>query len=204
MTPHYSQAGQDVFALSLVGREGYFIEIGSGNGINVPNGSNTKLLEEKGWKGLLIDSNPYYIQCIEYLRESAGVLADAGELDYKELFERFNTPKVIDYISLDVDEANIKVLKVFPFDDYEFKVMTYEHDMYAGRDECKERKSLAKEVLLNKGYVILCEDVCCKDSKNEPFEDWYVNPKYINVDDYENLNQVKISSDEIISALGKS
>lgn len=45
----------------------------------------------------------------------------------QEIFERFNTPKLIDYISLDVEGAETYVLESFPFKIYRFNVLTVEN-----------------------------------------------------------------------------
>jgi FkbM family methyltransferase len=51
----YSQAGQDLFVLSLIGpkRDGYFVEFGATDGVS---GSNTYLFEKHlGWKGIVAE-----------------------------------------------------------------------------------------------------------------------------------------------------
>lgn len=50
----YSQFNQDLWVLNYFSK-GFFIDVGCADG---ENGSNTKLLEEKGWKGLGIDPFP--------------------------------------------------------------------------------------------------------------------------------------------------
>ena len=57
---HTSQLNQDVFAL-LANRfkQGFFVEVGANDGFNL---SNTVYLEECfGWKGILIEANPFYL-----------------------------------------------------------------------------------------------------------------------------------------------
>lgn len=53
-----------------------------------------------------------------------------AELRYKvpliDVFERFHVPKLIDYMSLDVEGAEYLVMKDFPFDKYRVKLMTVE------------------------------------------------------------------------------
>lgn len=44
----------------------------------------------------------------------------------KEIFQRFQAPRVIDYMSLDVEGAEDLVLSSFPFSDYRFNVLTVE------------------------------------------------------------------------------
>lgn len=57
---------------------------------------------------------------------------------------RFNVPKTIDYLSLDVEGAEMLIMKEFPFDEYTIKVMTVERP---GKD--------LKKLLESKGYVFL-------------------------------------------------
>ena len=44
----------------------------------------------------------------------------------QEIFERFETPHIIDYLSLDVEGAEEYVMESFPFDKYRFNVLTIE------------------------------------------------------------------------------
>jgi hypothetical protein len=55
---------------------------------------------------------------------------NGGEMRYTvslyEILNRFNAPKVIDYLSLDVEGAESLIMKHFPFHTYSFNVMTVE------------------------------------------------------------------------------
>ncbi len=44
----------------------------------------------------------------------------------QEIFERFDTPKIIDYLSLDVEGAEDFIMNSFPFSNYQFNVLTVE------------------------------------------------------------------------------
>lgn len=44
----------------------------------------------------------------------------------RDIFERFNTPRVIDYLSLDVEGAETFVMESFPFDRYRINLLTVE------------------------------------------------------------------------------
>ncbi|KAI2492576.1 methyltransferase [Fragilaria crotonensis] len=59
----------------------------------------------------------------------------------KEIFERFNAPKVIDYLSLDVEGAEGFIMEDFPLTDYKVSIMTIE----------RPKESL-RELLGRKGY----------------------------------------------------
>ena len=43
-----------------------------------------------------------------------------------EIFEKFQVPNIIDYLSLDVEGAESFILNGFPFNEYQIKVMTIE------------------------------------------------------------------------------
>jgi FkbM family methyltransferase len=58
----YSQIGQDKWVLETVFpgvKDGFFLDVGSGDGTSL---SNTKALEERGWRGLCIDPFPKNMQ----------------------------------------------------------------------------------------------------------------------------------------------
>jgi hypothetical protein len=44
----------------------------------------------------------------------------------REIFEKFSVPKVIDYLSLDVEGAELFILGSFPFDVYKVSLITIE------------------------------------------------------------------------------
>lgn len=44
----------------------------------------------------------------------------------KQVFELFNVPSKIDYLSLDVEGAELFIMEAFPFDKYQFSVLTIE------------------------------------------------------------------------------
>ena len=61
-----------------------------------------------------------------------------------EVLERYHVPKNIDYMSLDVEGAEMLIMKEFPFDEYTIRVMTVERPG-------KDLHALLKE----NGYVFL-------------------------------------------------
>jgi Methyltransferase FkbM domain len=63
---------------------------------------------------------------------------------FADVLERFGVPKTIDYLSLDVEGAEMLIMKEFPFDEYTVKVMTVE----------RPGKGL-KTLLESKGYIFL-------------------------------------------------
>lgn len=61
-----------------------------------------------------------------------------------EIFQRFHTPKVIDYLSLDVEGAEDFVMNSFPFHSYRFNILTVE----------RPSKDL-QSILKRNGYILL-------------------------------------------------
>ena len=47
-----------------------------------------------------------------------------------DVLDKYKAPPIIDYLSLDVEGAELRILKAFPFDRYIFRVMTIEHNGY--------------------------------------------------------------------------
>jgi len=162
-----SQQGQDYWVINEVfhrKRNGYFVEIGSADGVRI---NNTYLLEKHyGWTGLCIEPNPEYFKILEKTRDTIclNVCVDEvygrvefflGELHggiveshsynlapkreaiedqlitieafpLADLLKKNNAPKVIDYLSIDVEGAETRILNKFPFDEYRFLSMSVE------------------------------------------------------------------------------
>lgn len=173
----YSQAGQDLFVISLFyqGYKGIFVDIGCG----VPDKiNNTLLLEENGWVGLSLDIADYKEQW--KIRKTPFVQVDALMTEFDVLFKMFKLPQIIDYLSLDIEgEGNrYKALERVMKAGYDFKVMTIEHDSYGGYDATERQPQ--RRLLSKLGYSLQRPDVTFG---GKPFEDWWINPKYIRHDD---------------------
>ena len=81
------------------------------------------------------------------------------------VLDKFNAPKVIDYLSLDVEGAEERILRNFPFNKYTFLAMTIE----------RPTPELEK-VLFDNGYVFVMV------SKKKPFDTFYVHETIPNFD----------------------
>lgn len=181
----FSDARQDVFTLNLFEKAGFFLDLGCSDGSSR---SNTLLLEQNGWTGLLFDSNPPDLNLARERRSSPCILRDLSASSIKEVLDAHSCPRVIDYVSLDIDQASFECLKRFPFGDYEFKFMTFEHDSYANRSDTVERKIEAPKLLHSLGYSTLVEDVICNGL---PYEDWFINPKFFTTDLIQKYHKMK-------------
>lgn len=177
----YSQVCQDKFALKLIGKKGFFLDLGAGWDHGIIN-SNTLLLEENGWDGICVDGNNEHAQRRrDRSLRSKVITAFIPDVTIKDLLKKYNAPKIIDYVSVDIEPVSIIALQNFPFDEYDFKVMTFEHDFYAHGSKQKDE---AYEFLSNKGYVRLCNNVNVPEELGIGlyFEDWWINPKYFSQD----------------------
>ena len=191
---YFSQAGQDEFIAHLFKHktEGAFVDIGCWH---PSQNNNSFYLENLGWKGVCLDIAQH-----DFSQRTASYFNyDALTVDYKWLFTSCNMPKIIDYLSLDIDIPHtLTALKNIMDSDYIFKAMTIEHDWY-GKEENLPVREQMREILINKGYHILCSDVWYQN--NEYFEDWVINPKYINPKEFNYLQSDKLSYTEIINKI---
>ena len=170
----YSQIGQDIFVKQLFNSEGFFLDFGCGNGRNEPCGNNTLYLEENGWDGVSIDINENYVRNFNATRKTKAYAIDLTKVDILEQLIDINCPKVIDYFSFDIDEATDNVLPRLPFDDFKFKFITFEHNLYS--PEYKLLKDYSVEIFKKNGYQFIFENVVLKGFG--AVEDWYIHPDY--------------------------
>jgi FkbM family methyltransferase len=200
-----SQIGQDKFAFEALGekRNGYFLEIGAYDGIK---SSNTYVLEKQfGWSGLCVEANPSTFEqlisnrdceCVQmavsnftgqvFFEETSTVwdkISEKGNIPVQcttltEIFKQNNVPSDIDYMSLDIEGAEVQALEGFPFDTHTCKIITVEHNLYM---EGPENKMKIKQILESNGYICVNENVAyTKHGLNNPYEDWFVHNSYYN------------------------
>ena len=124
-----SQIGQDKWVCKTLNflKNGVWVDVGCGHPDYI---NNTYVLErELGWRGISIDKDPELTDQWEGVGRDVEMVytTDAVALDYKKLFEENDMPKVIDYLTLDLEPPTLtlKALFLIPFDDYKFKCITY-------------------------------------------------------------------------------
>lgn len=167
----WSQVDQDKFVFivlcGICNKEGpgTYLEIGAAQPDLF---NNTFFLEkELGWKGMSIEIASTYMQDWKNKRVNPLLIRDALQVDYSKLLKEF--PKEIDYLSLDVDDTYVEVLKRIPFETYKFKVITIEHDAYRYGDIYRNRE---REFLEQRGYKLMVQNIL--DWVGQ-FEDWWVH-----------------------------
>jgi FkbM family methyltransferase len=180
-----SQAGQDfwVFGEAFNGkRRGFFLEIGSADGIAL---SNTFLLEKRyDWQGICIEANPEAYRDLVRVRRAKclnlcvdkkagrvelfqeGLLSTIMHGDTEQSCESWQgrrtisidakplidilhhnaAPRIIDYLSIDVEGAEERVLGEFPFPEYRFLCVTIERPT-----------DNLRRILKTNGYILLRE-----------------------------------------------
>jgi hypothetical protein len=153
----YSQVGQDLIVLEYLQykKNGFFLDIGCGSPTIY---NNTFLLEKDySWTGLSIDiedlkEGPFGWKDI---RATPKLIQDALQVDYSMVLSLYNAPKVIDYLSMDLEPPTLtfECLYKIPFDTYTFNFISFETD--EGRDENDYRKNTSRAYLKSKGYHLL-------------------------------------------------
>ena len=162
----YSQCKQDLYVMEKLKNktDGYYIEIGAYHPTDI---SNTKMLEEIGWKGLSFDCS-HIDDNWKNVRINSFIRTDVTTFDFKQCFIQYNVPVEIDYLSLDVYEATLNCLKNLPLNDYKFKVITIEHDEYS---QGPTKKLQMREILYSHGYTLDRPDVA---NEGNIYEDWWL------------------------------
>ena len=192
----YSQIFQDLLVLYLLKQKknGSFIEIGVGNGIDL---SNTYLLEKKyNWTGILCEPDIRNFKNIKEFRSSKLIesLIDKKCDDQVEFYlnkdpyssssrnSKSNIKKIysnsvclnhlferndlreVDYISIDTEGNEYEILKNFDFRKYKVNIFTVEHNFNS------EKRQKIKILLKKNGYKNIFKFFSYMD-------DWYILEK---------------------------
>ena len=190
---NYAQVYQDLFILSVLNGKtnGTFLEVG---GAGPWKGNNTALLEQKfGWRGVSIEYDEKFINEYKTARPAITMLhQDALKTDYSELLKTHFKDNIIDYLQLDIEPASntYECLLKIPFDEYKFRVITYEHDYYA--DITRSFRQKSREYLSSKGYVLVVNDLSPDGVCN--FEDWWVHPDLVDAHALKKMTQLTLDS----------
>jgi hypothetical protein len=173
----YSQSGQESFVLNMLGQisGGTYIEIGAYHSTDL---SNTFLLEsEFKWKGIAFEIDRKKSKEYNRSRSNICITADATSFDYLKCFEKYDIPKVIDYLQVDIEPAyqSLAALKLLPWNRFTFKTITFEHDLYSNPDN-EKIQSEAFELLQSHGYHRMAKNV---KSNGFPYEDWYCHRDFV-------------------------
>jgi len=169
----HSQAGQSRWVWETLEHktDGFYVDIGCND---AQFHSNTYALEQQGWTGILVD----IVGGCES-RKGTFILSDAAnpnerlKLNYKHL------PTVVDYLSLDCDEATLGAFNALPWDRVTFRCITLETDLYRKGPEDRDKM---RTMLRAMGYEIVAEDVVVEWPAGTfvEYEDWICYPELTN------------------------
>ena len=170
----YSQVNQDKFVYSILyglldkQDKGYYLEIGAGEPIHI----NNSYFFEKNlqWDGVSIDISDELAERWYATRKNLLLSEDATKSNYSAVLKTF--PRVIDYLSLDIDGYYDVVLEKLVCSNHIFKVITIEHDFYRYGDLYRQKE---RKILTGLGYYLLCSDV---SDNGCAFEDWWIHPDF--------------------------
>lgn len=171
-----SDARQDEFVANMTRfkRGGSYVDIGS---CHSQRSNNTFFFDSMGWRGVCVELDPGHNDSYANRSNCLHLNQDALQVDWAAAFERAGLPATIDYLSLDVDDASLEVLRRLPTDRYRFRVITIEHDFYRAGDA---NRAAQRELLSSLGYRLVCPDVYVEQPDfphpNCPFEDWWAHP----------------------------
>jgi hypothetical protein len=183
----YAEAFQDEFVYETLGSPSYgvFVDIGGGCDDHTK-GSNSLFFEEKGWGGIVIDADINRIRGRKAKCVAAFIGDEPGMTPICSVLNEHSIPNLVDYLSIDIDGKDYYVLKAFLDGGFDFKICTIEHDIYSGNPEAPCTKSNIFNLMTSRGYVRIAENVGNRGVRGNlyqgwPYEDWYINPKYITV-----------------------
>ncbi len=208
----YSQFGEDSKIINFFQNKSsnYYVEVGANDGIR---DSNTALLEQDGWKGLLIEANPELIPLISQYRPNSIVIHSAvvapdkiGSIDFHQvvggptnldglsttigsdtllsriysyggevqvvkvpattlddILMKNNVPHEFEFLSLDVEGAELEVLKGLSLNRFHPRIILIEDNSYGA--DLSVRNHLRQQ-----GYIRV---------HRTGVNDWYVQAKDI-------------------------
>lgn len=86
------------------------------------------------------------------------------------VLKEFKAPKVIDYLSLDVEGNEYNILKTFPFGEYTFRCLTVEHNEPHQGPELRNR---LRRLLEQHGYIFVKGNDDLRGWGHGPIDDFY-------------------------------
>lgn len=86
-----------------------------------------------------------------------------------DLCIKYNAPKIIDYLSLDTEGSELKILENHDFSKHIFLLISVEHN------RCQEYRKNIKQLLLSYNYELDNSDrfTIINNDNNTNFDDWY-------------------------------
>ena len=93
-----------------------------------------------------------------------------------KILDLLSAPEIIDYLSLDVEGAELAILSTFPFSKYKFRVLTVEHNApHVG----PEQQIAIREILTKNGYKFIKGNDDILNWGHGPIDDFYIHPELV-------------------------
>jgi hypothetical protein len=180
----YSQRNQDLFVIDVLNgkKNGTYLDFGCNEPLTI---NNTYVLESLyNFKGLSFDIDQSFINLWKNSgrNDKNAICADLVRYDFKSVLNSFYTENVIDYFSFDLEPplVTLEVLRIFPFDKFKFRVVTFEHDFYRNYDTMNP----SRKIFLENGYRKISKS--CMDSYCPRLylsEDWWIHPDLVSINE---------------------
>jgi FkbM family methyltransferase len=90
-----------------------------------------------------------------------GAIYTVKTISLTDLLEKYNSPSVVDYLSIDTEGSELEILMSHDFNRYRFRTITCEHCFLPAREKILD-------LLTGKGYTRVLTDL-------SNFDDWYVD-----------------------------
>lgn len=94
----------------------------------------------------------------------------------QSVLQMYNAPKVIDYLSLDVEGHEYDVLKDFPFHEYIIHCITVEHNEPHQGGELRMK---LRELLTSHSYIFIKGNDDVQGWKHGPIDDYYIHSSFL-------------------------
>jgi FkbM family methyltransferase len=90
-----------------------------------------------------------------------------------QVLDNFNAPRIIDFLSLDVEGQEYAILSTFPFDKYRFRTLTVKHNApHIG----PVLQTKIRELLTANGYEYVKGNDDIRNWGHGPIDDFYIHP----------------------------
>lgn len=198
-----SLSQQDLFVSLLLPSPSYFIEVGIGNGQGEPCHGNTMWLEETGWKGMGFEIDSTYCAQARVFRPNTIIIeGDCLRMNWQQIFDMFQVPKLVDYLSVDVDGASLPALHRFFQTDRDFSILHIEHDLYSAGGP--QRKAALMDYMQDKKYRLVVDDVSLSFAPQNYLESWWINSESeFLIPEIHNMFWSKVNPNKVIFDLCK-
>jgi FkbM family methyltransferase len=107
----------------------------------------------------------YSLSDIHSQKRKDGRKYSVDTITLADLLDKYNAPKLIDYLSIDTEGSEYEILRDFDFNKYQFRAITCEHNFTPLRENIFS-------LLTNNGYVRKFEGI-------SNYDDWYVRAERI-------------------------